>query len=76
MKIYFLEVIPKRGLQGKISAQKVAKLFGQFWGNLGKHPSHPKKLTCSYNGSGCQDVLQFSDFFVFRTEIWAFKGKK
>jgi len=30
MKIYFMEVIPKRGLQGKISAQKVAKLFGNF----------------------------------------------
>jgi len=62
MKIYFLEVIPKRGLQEKIPAQKVAKLFGQFWGNLGKHPSHPKKSTCSYNGRGCQDVMQFSDF--------------
>jgi len=63
MKIYFLEVIPKRGLQGKISAQKVAKSFGQFWGNLDQHPLHHKKLTCSYNGRGCQDVLQFSDFF-------------
>jgi len=75
MKIYYLEVIPQGG-QGKISAQKVAKLFRQFWWNLGKHPSHPKKLTCSYSGRGCQDVLQFSDFFVFRTETWAFEGKK
>jgi len=30
MKIYYLEVIPQGG-QGKISAQKVAKLFRQFW---------------------------------------------
>jgi len=39
------------------------KFFGQVWGNSGKNPSQPQKLTCSYtyvvhwtwysNGFGC-----------------------